>query len=296
MKTRATALSGFGAALLCVALVSCSPAEVDAPSSPAPEDEAPASPGLAAAERFLATWNSRDPEAWAGSLNYPHARPAAGRHDLWSSAEEYAAAVDYAPVIATGWDRTEFASLDVVHEGETKSHVAAHWVRRDAEGQAIRENLVAYIATEVDGTWGLQARFGVGSPLEGAAREEVAGAAVAKVEEYMETFNARDPAAWAATLNFPHLRIASGEVQVWETEEEYAAWMDFDAFADRFGWDHSAWQSIEAVQVAETAANVALTFSRYDADDRLLTTFETLYLVTFENGRWGVRARSSFAP
>ncbi len=111
----------------------------------------------------------------------------------------------------------------------------------------------------------------------------------------MTAFNARDPIAWAATLNYPHLRIASGEVQAWETEEEFAGWMDFDAFAERFGWDHSEWNEIEAIQVAENGANVALTFSRYNTDDEVISTFNTLYLVTNENGRWGIRARSSFA-
>ena len=112
----------------------------------------------------------------------------------------------------------------------------------------------------------------------------------------MAAFNARDPVAWAATLNYPHLRIASGELVVSESEEEFAERMDFDAFAERNGWDHSAWDEIEVVQVAENGVNVALTFSRYNADDEVISTFNTLYLVTHENDRWGIRARSSFAP
>ena len=114
-------------------------------------------------------------------------------------------------------------------------------------------------------------------------------------ENFMETWNTRDPATWAGSLNYPHLRIASGAVRVWNTEEEFAAGMDFDAFAERFGWDHNSWDEIEAVQVAENGVNVALTFSRYDADDEVISTFDTLYLVTNDDGRWGIRARSSFA-
>ena len=53
---------------------------------------------------------------------------------------------------------------------------------------------------------------------------------------------------------------------------------------------------MEAIQVSENAVNVALVFSRYDADDRKLSTFNTLYLVTLDDGHWGIRARSSFAP
>ena len=63
-----------------------------------------------------------------------------------------------------------------------------------------------------------------------------------------------------------------------------------------FGWHHSAWDEIEALQVAENGVNVALTFSRYNAEDEVISRFKTLYLVTHQNGRWGIRARSSFAP
>ena len=51
---------------------------------------------------------------------------------------------------------------------------------------------------------------------------------MAKDEEYMNAFNARDPVAWAATLNYPHLRIARGELSGSETEEEFAKQMDFE--------------------------------------------------------------------
>ena len=146
---------------------------------------------------------------------------------------------------------------------------------------------MTYIATEVDGHWGIQARFGAGAPLPADQERRVADIAIAKVEEYMSAVNARDPAGWAATLNYPHLRIASGELRVSETEEELASQMNFDAFAERFGWDHSECDDIEAVQVAENGVNVAMTFSRYNADDEVISTFNTLYLVTNENGRWG---------
>ncbi len=287
----------LAAALISVGTAGCNseaPTRQDAPTQVDPA--VAVTSGLGAAEKFIETWNTRDPEIWASSLNFPHARPSAGRHRVSQTKGDYVANVDYASVIATGWDRTEFEDLRLIHEGDTKAHVAGPWGRLDAAGNTIRRNLVTYIATEVDGKWGIQARFGAGPPLPEGQGRPIADIAIAKVEEYMTAFNARDPMAWAATLNYPHLRIASAEVRVWETEEEFARQMDFDAFAERFGWDHSEWDEIEAIQVAENGANVALTFSRYNADDEVISTFNTLYLVTNENGRWGIRARSSFAP
>ena len=46
--------------------------------------------------------------------------------------------------------------------------------------------------------------------------------------------------AWAATLNYPHVRVANGGVTVWESAEEFAMGRSFENLA-RIGWDHSHW-------------------------------------------------------
>ena len=207
------------AALISLGTAGCNseaPTRQDAPTQVDPA--VAVTSGLGAAENFIETWNTRDPEIWASSLNFPHARPSAGRHRVSQTKGDYVANVDYASVIATGWGRTEFEDLRLIHEGDTKARVAGRWGRLDAAGNTIRRNLVTYIATEVDGKWGIQARFGAGPPLPEGQGRPIADIAIAKVEEYMTAFNARDPMAWAATLNYPHLRIASAEVRVWETE------------------------------------------------------------------------------
>lgn len=121
-------------------------------------------------------------------------------------------------------------------------------------------------------------------------------AGLASLDAYMAAFNARDPEAWAATLNYPHVRIASGSVRVWESAEEFAAYMDFDAFAERYGWDHSEWDKREVVQSGPDKVHFATTFSRYNAEGVRIATFDSLYVVTKVDGHWGTQARSSFAP
>ena len=39
-----------------------------------------------------------------------------------------------------------------------------------------------------------------------------------------------------------------------------------------------------------------LRFSRFDAEDELIASYDSLYIIEPVDGRWGVRARSSFAP
>ena len=102
--------------------------------------------------------------------------------------------------------------------------------------------------------------------------------------------------AWAATLNYPHVRIAGSEVKVWPTAKEYIEEFDFKRFADQSGWHHSAWDAKNVVQSSADKVHVAVTFTRYKADGTKIETYDSLYVVTKLNGHWGTQARSSFAP
>lgn len=138
--------------------------------------------------------------------------------------------------------------------------------------------------------------FGGMSVLNAAENDAAIVAAMTSLDDYMKAFNARDPAAWAATLNYPHVRLASGAVRVWQTEQEYTDYMDFDAFAKRFGWDHSVWDKREVTQSGPDKVHFSTTFSRYDKDGNKIATFDSLYVVTKRDGHWGTQMRSSFAP
>ena len=126
--------------------------------------------------------------------------------------------------------------------------------------------------------------------------DEAIEAAMKSLDEYMEAFNSRDPKAWAATLSYPHVRLASGAVRVWETEEEYGDYMDFEAFAKRFGWDHSHWVSREVMGANSNNVHVSTVFQRFNDKNEPIAEFESLYIVTKVNGRWGTQFRSSYAP
>jgi len=130
-----------------------------------------------------------------------------------------------------------------------------------------------------------------------AAEENADITAVMKsLDDYMTAFNARDEVAWAATLNYPHVRMAGGEVKVWQTPEEYCEDFDFDSFAKRIGWHHSTWDKREAVQQGPGKVHVAVTFSRFNEAGEKLATYDSLYILTNHNGHWGTLARSSYAP
>lgn len=129
-----------------------------------------------------------------------------------------------------------------------------------------------------------------------AQNDDAEQAALDSLDVYMEAFNARDPKAWAATLHYPHIRIASGDVRIWETEEDFAAYMDFEAFAERSGWHHSAWDAKEVIQSSKEKVHIAVQFTRYDKENNKLATYKSFYVQTYKNGKWATQLRSSFAP
>lgn len=111
-------------------------------------------------------------------------------------------------------------------------------------------------------------------------------------DDFMRTFNSRNPEAWAATFHFPSVRIASGNVRIINSAA------DLDPFGnlEAGGWHHSDWSRREVVQCGPTKAHMLTTFTRYRADGSVLSQFDSLYIVEFKNNRWGLTARSSFAP
>ncbi len=256
------------------------------------------SEATAAVQRFIEAWNTRSAAAFAATLQYPHVRPTAdydGR--AFADAAAYAATVDFEQVLATGWDRTRLDSAAVVHLGEGKAHVAGRYTRLREDGSAIFSNQITYVVTEQDGSIGIQARLAAGfDDLSGADRAANAAAAVDVIERYLEAFNARDEEAVVATFHFPHLRVGSGSVSVSKTDAEYTDRFDFDAFANRLGWEHSEWDTVEAIQVGARGVNLAIRGTRYRPDGKKIHSFDGIYLITEKDGRWGITAGSGISP
>lgn len=112
------------------------------------------------------------------------------------------------------------------------------------------------------------------------------------LDDYMSTFNAKDAKAWQGTYQFPHYRLASGNMSVLESPT-----LDSTVFIrlQQSGWHHSKWDHRNIIQASHDKVHVDTRFSRFRADGSLIGQFESLYIVTKENGKWGVKFRSSYA-
>ena len=121
-------------------------------------------------------------------------------------------------------------------------------------------------------------------------RQHVAEARAA-LDEYFRAWNAADNDAVAAISNFPRLSLGqNGQVVVRETPEEIAT--DFEVLRQS-GWDHSTLDLAEAVHVSADKVHFRIVFSRYSADGTPYTTVPGLYVITNQNGHWGLQLQST---
>jgi hypothetical protein len=117
-------------------------------------------------------------------------------------------------------------------------------------------------------------------------------AAYRVLDDQMAAYNASDERAWLAALFFPHVRISGDAVRVFPNAESYLRELSFK----QHGWDYSRWTDRRTVQSGPGKVHVVATFTRYRANHTPVDSYSALYVIVLRNGRWGIVARSSFAP
>ena len=119
-------------------------------------------------------------------------------------------------------------------------------------------------------------------------------AAAQKVlDDFMEAFNARDIAAFEATFNFPSVRLASNTLVILNKGDMKPERFTTGALAE---WDHSAWERRDVIHAGADKVHIDTRFTRYRKDGSIIGGFDSVYVITKEDGHWGVKCRSSFAP
>jgi hypothetical protein len=113
--------------------------------------------------------------------------------------------------------------------------------------------------------------------------------------QWMAALNRHDARGMDALMHFPHVRIASDKVVVYEGSGNNP--MDlFDRLQAQDGWHHSEWNETKLVQSSPIKAHYAVRYTRYRADNSVIGIYDSLYVLTLKNGEWRVQCRSSFGP
>ncbi|HEY2050908.1 MAG TPA: hypothetical protein VGH03_16330 [Caulobacteraceae bacterium] len=118
-------------------------------------------------------------------------------------------------------------------------------------------------------------------------------AAMKVLDDFMTAFNARDVEAFEATFNFPSVRLASNTLRMIEKGDHKPEMFGTGALAE---WDHSAWERRDVIHSGLDKVHIDTRFTRYRADGSVIGGFDSVYVVTCQDGHWGVKIRSSYAP
>ena len=128
-----------------------------------------------------------------------------------------------------------------------------------------------------------------------ANKGEIHAACMETLDRFMAALNEHYAQKMDATMHFPHLRLADGKFRVYE--QAGANPMDlFSRLKEEDDWKYSHWDRRELIQFNERKAHYSLSYIRYRSDDSVIGTYESLYILTCQDGRWGIQARSSFGP
>lgn len=127
------------------------------------------------------------------------------------------------------------------------------------------------------------------------SRDAIHAACMETMDRFMAALNAYDAGQMDATMHFPHLRLADGKFTVYEAPGSNP--MDlFTRLRIDDNWAYSRWEKRNLIQYNQSKAHYDLSYTRFRSDDSVIGIYESLYILTLQDGRWGIQARSSFGP
>lgn len=115
---------------------------------------------------------------------------------------------------------------------------------------------------------------------------------LAALDYFQDTWNTRDVAVWSRSLHFPHVRPSAGRFSVYPTAAEYVEGSR-NVFENvlALGWHRSQWENRRILHVSADKMHIAGEYARYRENGEQISTQQVTYIVTRQNGRWGIQAR-----
>lgn len=116
-------------------------------------------------------------------------------------------------------------------------------------------------------------------------------AAIDCVSAFSACFNARDLAGMDAHLHFPHIILSGEQLVVWDKPGQLPARF-FDDLEAATGWHQSIYQRKQAVLVSPRKVHLVVDYTRNRRDGSVISAHQNLWVVTQDDGRWGIKLRS----
>lgn len=260
----------------------------------AAQDTGTATAARAALEAFIVAWNTADNTELRQTMNFPFVSLFGGGAIVAQSAEDFS--TDFTDMRQRNdWERSDFdfETLQILASSDDKVHVAIDFQRYNSANESYMEGRVFYIITRRDGHWGLQMRTSfVDTSDNDAARSAAIEGAQQAVLDFFTAFNAGDIEGVSQPLNYPHVFLAGGGTRVAENPSATSVRPSFGRMRESQGWHMSSVDSLEASHVSRNKVHFDLVFSRWHPDGTRYLTIPALWIMTRNDGHWGIQLRS----
>ena len=110
---------------------------------------------------------------------------------------------------------------------------------------------------------------------------------------WMNAFNKRDLARCDNAINFPLIRLGMKGLIIFKKPPLLPPKF-FERFTKATGWNHTSWEYRDVIHSCETKVHLSLEHSRYKADGTKIDTCPAIWVITNQDGHWGIKMRSSF--
>jgi hypothetical protein len=94
-----------------------------------------------------------------------------------------------------------------------------------------------------------------------------------------------------ATLHFPHVILVGERLVVWDKPGQLPSTF-FDDLSRSSGWHHSSYQAKCPVLVSPRKVHLVVEYTRNRSDGSVVSSDRNLWIVTFDQGRCGIKQRS----
>lgn len=108
-------------------------------------------------DRFTAAFNAGDLAGMDAELHFPHTLLSGAQRLVWDSPGQHPPDF-FTQLRATGWASTRYESKEAVLASADKVHFVLTYTRRHASGEVLSTHHNLWIATRLDGRWGIALR------------------------------------------------------------------------------------------------------------------------------------------
>lgn len=114
------------------------------------------------------------------------------------------------------------------------------------------------------------------------------------IKSFEQDFNTGNIEPWNKSSHFPGYRLKHGEMQTL-SESSLEDNRKILSYLRSTGWHRTDYDDFRFIHTSEDKVHLDVAFARYRKDGSQIGRWRSLYILTKENQRWGIKFRSSWA-